>query len=417
MLTLVVVLISLLAPASAFACGGLFCQSSPVDQNAERIIFTQNGDGTVTALVEIQYTGSAPDFSWILPIPSAISDEDLAVPETGVAALDELEINTTPNYIPPPLPEACAIALPMEEAEISMEGLEVDDVTVFASGEVGPFSYDVIGSEDDAALINWLRDNDYMVTQEMEPLIDVYVQEEMAFLAMRLLPDEDVDSIKPIEITYQTDTPMIPLRLTAVAANPDMRVLAFIYADQQAVPTNYEHVLIPDEDIRFTFNGNNYRQLVGDYADNFDGKAFVTEYAQPTSELFVNDPYLAALHQEFGYVTRLSTVISPEEMTVDPVFDYDPQAGDISNIHDLTYLGDSAWDCPRIDDGQQVEPPPVEVETIPEQVQSGGEVRIQTVEPASSRSSIVLPIVLGSIMLLSIATIIGVLAIVQLRKQ
>ena len=30
------------------ACGGLFCQNSPVDQNAERIIFTDNGDGTVS---------------------------------------------------------------------------------------------------------------------------------------------------------------------------------------------------------------------------------------------------------------------------------------------------------------------------------------------------------------------------------
>jgi len=347
-LTLAVLLVSLLAPASAFACGGLFCQSSPVDQNAERIIFTQNGDGTVTALVEIQYTGSAPDFSWILPIPSAIGDEDLAVPETGVAALDELEINTAPNYIPPPLPDNCAVALP-ESAAVEDAG---GGVTVFASGEVGPFSYDVIGSEDDTALINWLRDNDYMVTQEMEPLIDVYVQEEMAFLAMRLLPEEDVDSIKPIEITYQTDTPMIPLRLTAVAANPDMRVLTWIYADQQAVPVNYEHMTISDRDIQFTFSGNNYRQLVSEEADRFDGKAFVTEYAQPTSELFVNDPYLAALHQEFGYVTRLSTVISPEEMTVDPVFDYDPQADDVSNIHDLSGVRpNSVWDCPTFNDG------------------------------------------------------------------
>ena len=31
---------------SAEACGGFFCTSVPVDQNAERIIFTQNDDGT-----------------------------------------------------------------------------------------------------------------------------------------------------------------------------------------------------------------------------------------------------------------------------------------------------------------------------------------------------------------------------------
>ena len=47
---------------SAEACGGFFCTSVPVDQNAERIIFTQNGDGTVSAYVQIEYTGAAPDF-------------------------------------------------------------------------------------------------------------------------------------------------------------------------------------------------------------------------------------------------------------------------------------------------------------------------------------------------------------------
>ena len=71
---------------SALACGGFFCTNSPVDQNAERIIFTQNHDGTISAYVQIQYTGSAEGFSWILPLPEAISAEDIEVPEDAMAA-------------------------------------------------------------------------------------------------------------------------------------------------------------------------------------------------------------------------------------------------------------------------------------------------------------------------------------------
>ncbi len=37
--------------ASVQACGGLFCQNVPVDQQAERIIFTINNDDTITAYV------------------------------------------------------------------------------------------------------------------------------------------------------------------------------------------------------------------------------------------------------------------------------------------------------------------------------------------------------------------------------
>ncbi len=43
----------------AAACGGFFCQNSPVDQAAERILYTVNDNGTITTLIEIQYTGGS----------------------------------------------------------------------------------------------------------------------------------------------------------------------------------------------------------------------------------------------------------------------------------------------------------------------------------------------------------------------
>jgi len=49
----------------AQACGGFFCsQAQPVNQAAERIIFSQNGDGTVTAVIQILYQGPSEHFSW-----------------------------------------------------------------------------------------------------------------------------------------------------------------------------------------------------------------------------------------------------------------------------------------------------------------------------------------------------------------
>ncbi len=316
---------------SAYACGGLFCQNSPVDQNAERIIFVQNDNGTVTAIIQIQYTGFAEDFSWILPLPSAISADALEVPEDAMDAFTELELATNPVYLPPPPPDCLAIPeMALTESETT------GDVEIFASGEVGPYGFDVIGSEDPEALITWLRENNYRVTPEMEPLINVYVEEQFAFLAMRLLPEKGTQDIQPIQVTYRSERPMIPLRLTAVAANPDMAVLTWFFADAQAIPVNYTHMEISDDEIRFTAFGNNYRRLMGKKADRFNGQAFITEYAGPTGEIAFSNPLLVELSQKHRYLTRLNTVISPEEMTVDPVFDYDPQRPDVSNIHDLS---------------------------------------------------------------------------------
>ena len=81
-------------------------------------------------------------------------------------------------------------------------------------------------------------------------------------------------------------------------------------------------------------------------ADELGGQAFITEYAGPARGLAVVHPLLRELRSKYAYVTRLNTVISPEEMTVDPIFDYDPQRPDVSNIHDLS-KATGLFDCER----------------------------------------------------------------------
>ena len=340
----VLAFLGLVTAKSVLACGGFFCIDTPVDQNAERIIFAQNRDGTVSAYVQIEYTGSAPDFSWILPLPEAIDASDIEVPEDAMAAFSELEIATDPVFIPPPLPE-CVINLPMVAAAMA----EASSVEVFASGEVGPYGFDVVGSDDPDALVTWLRENSYRVTEAMEPLIDVYVEEEFVFLAMKLRPGQGVQDVEPVKVTYPSSGPMIPLRLTAVAANPDMAVITWIFADRQAVPLNYAKMEIANEELVFFGRGgsNNYRQLMSDKADLYGGQAFITEYAAPTRELVVTHPLLQDLTSRYAYVTRLNTVISPEEMTVDPIFDYDGQLKDVSNIRDLSDM-QGVFECDRL---------------------------------------------------------------------
>ncbi len=389
-----------------------------MDQNAERIIFTQNKNGTISAYIQIQYTGFATDFSWILPLPAAIAAQDLEVPETGMTAFTELEIATSPIFIPPRIPDDCI--LPVFEA-MSEDGAalpEVLGVEIFASGKVGPYAFDVIGTDDPTELIRWLRDNDYLVTEPMEPLIDAYVVEGFAFLAMSLLPDQGVQDIQPIKVTHESDKPMIPLRLTAVAANPDMAVITWFYADQQAVPANFAHMEISDSELVFDlFGTNNYRSLLGSRADEFGGQAFITKYAAPTRELPVSNPLLLELQSRFNYLTRLNTVISPEEMTLDPTFDYDAQRRDVSNIHDLS--GTEFWypECQFGEDiiNQTEIEDPTEVPPAPTSLPAPSEApTVRTPQPnvvlveSASESVFVAGIILGGAVILIVSGLIVV---------
>src|SRR5207244_670872 len=82
--------------------------------------------------------------------------------------------------------------------------------------------------------------------------IDVYVKEKMVFLAMKLQPNKQVRDIQPVKMTYKATKPMIPLRLTAVAATPNMVVLTWILEKAQAEPEDYAAVSVPASVAGFT---------------------------------------------------------------------------------------------------------------------------------------------------------------------
>lgn len=350
--------LTLISVGAVSACGGLFCQNVPVDQQAERIIFTMNADDTISAYVQINYTGSAPDFSWVVPVPN--------VPLVDVAEIsmfDELSTLTSPVFIPPPMPSCASVPVPMAVGGAIESAAMQEGVVVLASGTAGPYAYDVITSPDPAVMIAWLRENNYRVEDDMEPLIAVYNAEGMVFLAMKLQPEQGVQDIQPVVMTYMSDRPMIPLRLTAVAAIPNMSVITWIFGDMQAAPINWATPTINDGDIRGTFfspDGTNYLSLVDQTVDLYNGRAFVTEFAQPTSvlrERGILDPAVAELAERHEYVTRVFARVSPEEMTVDPVFRFTNDIPDVDNIHDLSMTNDKIfWGC---------DPKPIEIEYDP----------------------------------------------------
>jgi hypothetical protein len=329
------IVIGLVRPSPALACGGFFCTTIPVDQAAERIIFAVD-EGRITTFVQINYVGSPDEFAWVLPVPAPPK-----LDTADMATFRDLDRMTTPVFIPPPSPDCLRRQVPMAApAAAGREGVQVLD-----SGVVGPFGYHVVTSPDPGEMVRWLRDNGYRIEPAMEPLIKVYTDEGLVFLAMKLQPGKDSRDITPIRLEYPGRQPMIPLRLTAVAAEPNMGVLVWLFGAGRTEPLNYVEMTVSDGEVGFNpFGANNYRQIVGQAADQAGGRAFVAEFAGPTSLLRPTDPTVQLLVQQYPYLTRFYTRLSPEEMTVDPVFDFAPLKGNVNNVHDLSGLP-SPFDC------------------------------------------------------------------------
>jgi Uncharacterized protein conserved in bacteria (DUF2330) len=287
--------------APAQACGGFFCsQSQPVNQAAERIIFSQNGDGTVTAVIQILYEGPSENFSWLLPISSVPEGDDIAV--ASDLAFTRLQQATNPAYnLNVQVEGECRSSNNFgsggaggSAGGLPSAGPADEDVgggvVVAASGVVGAFEWTALeldptlANPADAA-IAWLTDNGYDVTPGADALLGPYLADGNYLLALRLTKGSDSGSIRPIVLTYDADLPMIPIKLTAVAANENMGVMTWLLSDARAVPMNYTALELNEARINWFNASSNYNDVVTAAANDAGGQGFVTEFAGPSTSL------------------------------------------------------------------------------------------------------------------------------------
>jgi hypothetical protein len=337
-----------LARPVALACGGFFCSSTPVDQNAERVVFKIRDDGKTDMVVQITYQGKAEDFAWLLPLAEPPAEADLGTfPQQALTSLDA----QTGVSVQQPCFFGGLLGGGFAGGGGPLNAAPVPDaVEVYVRAQIGTYDVAVIGSADPEATAEWLRTNGFRISDAMLGFIKLYTAEGMKFLALKLLPDKTVNDITPFKLTLPGETPGIPLRLSAVAAEPEMGIVAWILGKQRYEPANAEELTIDNKDLRFdssTFKSN-WVALVARAADAVQGRGFVVENAQPVEPLrqlaqnsFTSTPEQEAAQKALldlfagtTYLTRLYTRLSPEEMTYDPTFRRSNK-GDVSRIRTI----------------------------------------------------------------------------------
>lgn len=319
----------LLTPSTADACGGFFCGNVPVDQQAERVLFAVDETGT-DMIVQISYRGAADEFAWVLPVPSIPDAESLdTFPAQALAALDA---NTSPIFVRP-MDDACR--------PVFLNGggppETTPGVTVHIEQTVGPFEVAVL--EGDAApVVMWLQERSFRVSDRMIPLLQDYADAGMKLVALKLSADAETEDIEPIRMRFDPGPISIPLRITAIAAEPEMGLLVFVLANQRWGSDNWADLEIDPATLRFAPHAwpveTDWLRRVALGADEFGGHAFVTELAEPTMRL--EDAVRATMPRDeeqreaaeallellegYEYISRLYTRLSPSEMNEDPTF-------------------------------------------------------------------------------------------------
>jgi hypothetical protein len=342
-------------PAPVQACGGFFCGQQPVDQTAERIVFAV-GEGTTDMIVQLSFEGKAADFAWVLPLPAVPVEGSLDVfPQSALSALDAA---TAPVFWFDW--SECGDLPPAFGADASAPE-DGGGVTVHVRETVGPFDTVVIEGTDADELVRWLRDNHFRVTEPMRPYIEAYVAEGNMLLALRLSPGNEVSDIQPFRLSLPGENPSIPIRITSVAAEPEMGILVFILADRRYEPKNWVEVDVDLADVVIDpeTGRSNWAALVAQAVDAVGGQGFHTELAETTDDYvwllensFIMDEEqeeareaLLPLLRDHPYMTRLYTRVSAEEMTSDPLFGRAPDGlGDVGRFRTIP-MPDGACDA------------------------------------------------------------------------
>jgi hypothetical protein len=280
---------ALLAPAPALACGGFFCETQPILQASERIVFAV-GDDAIEAHVQIAYEGNARQFAWVVPAPEmpelfTSTDELFSRLDGATEPRFELEIAEEGNCLWPDsepsvndTDDAADIAA-WDTGEIAVEG-----VTVVAREDVGPYDSSILQATDEDALLMWLNLNGYRLPGSYAEAMAPYLSDGF-FVALRLRNDKDVGDLTPLGMRYAAPKAGIPMVLTSIAAVPDMRVDSYILGPSGAVPENYLHVQINEAAISWPDGGSNYEAVITEAANEAGGQAFATDFAGPTSSL------------------------------------------------------------------------------------------------------------------------------------
>jgi hypothetical protein len=288
----------LAAERDAAACGGCFHPPTQVasDITDERMLLSVSTKQT-TLYDQIRYSGSPSSFAWVLPIHGTV--------EVGLSAdvlfgsVDQLtatQINPPPQNCPAP-PSNCngfggknSATAPSAAGDSAGGG-----VTVTKQENVGPYATVQLHATDSSALEKWLSDNGFQIPADVKPIIDQYVAEGFDFLAMKLLPNQGVQAMRPVRVTAPGASLSLPLRMAAIGTGVSVGITIWVVADGRYQPQNFPFYHIEDKDLVWDWStsASNYTTLRSQNESTLQGKGWEIESSLTLNQQLISNTILS----------------------------------------------------------------------------------------------------------------------------
>jgi uncharacterized protein DUF2330 len=321
----------------ANACGGCLQPPPPPTQTAsdvtdERMLLAVSPTQS-TLYDQLEYTGNPSSFAWVLPIRGTV-DVGLSadVLFDSIDALTSTQIVAPPqNCPPPPTCQGLAGGESAPSADFAAGGGDNSTVTVTKQENVGPYDTVQLHSTDTGALENWLAQNGFVIPAAEQPVIAAYVAEGFDFLAMKLLPNQGVQAMRPVRVTTPGASLSLPLRMASIGTGVTVGITIWVVSDGRYEPQNFPFFHIEDSALVWDWNtsSSNYTALRTQNESALGGKGWEIESSLTLNQQLITSVILSGgQYASNGGIGAGSVAqLLPSDATQDYLSVGDPDAG------------------------------------------------------------------------------------------
>ncbi len=286
---------ALSAPAASAFCGFYVAKAdTDLFNDASKVVLVRDDERTVITMAS-DYRGDVNEFAMVVPVVDIPEREQINV--ANPALVDHLDEYTAPRLVEYYDDDPCEMRMYREMAAMSAapEPMVMEDaaaeaealgVTIEAEYEVGEYDILILSAEESDGLITWLNSNGYRIPDGAEEVVGAYLNRGMKFFVAKVnLERHDGSSmLRPIQVAYEDDDFMLPIRLGTVNADGKQELFVFAITRKGRVETtNYKTVKLPSNmDVPIYVKdefGEFYKAMFSHQTEKENGKAVFMEYA------------------------------------------------------------------------------------------------------------------------------------------
>jgi len=227
---------------------------------ASQVAIARNGDRTVLTMAN-DYQGEVKDFAIVVPVPVVLQKEQVKIANSKI--MERLDAFSAPRLVEYFDPNPCEpvyterpLAMPAPSARASGESRARSNdalgVTIEAKFSVGEYDILILSAKESGGLETWLTQNGYKLPKGAKQLLQPYIRQRLKFFVAKVnlkeFDQSGFQSLRPLQITYDSPRFMLPIRLGMMNAQTAQDLIVYILSGKgQAEVTNYRTVKVPSD--------------------------------------------------------------------------------------------------------------------------------------------------------------------------